>query len=68
MPYYAFKLLLTAWGLGYIDAFSFYQLCNNFGVQYAGFMLAAASNNVTQIGPRLLLEPILGFRTSYGRS
>ena len=61
MSYYAFKLLLTAWGFGY----SLATICTNFGIQYASFVITSAPGNVTQVGPRLLLEPLLGFRTSY---
>ena len=65
MTYQQFQLLMIFWQIGVIDTFSVLKLCVNCGSQYAGIVLSSAAGNFSDIGPKVLLEPVLGLRTSY---
>ena len=60
-----FQLLMIFWQLGLVDTFSVIKLCVNGGSQYLGVILSSAAGNTTQLGVKTVLEPILGFGTSY---
>ncbi len=60
-----FQLLMIFWQLGLVDTFNVIKLCVNGGSQYLGVILSSAAGNTTQLGVKTLLEPILGFGTSY---
>ena len=53
------------WQLGLVDTFSLIQVCVNTGSQYGAIVVASAAGNFSDIGLKVLLEPILGLDTSY---
>lgn len=53
------------WQMGVIDTFSVLKLCVNCGSQYTGIVSFLAAGNFSYIGPKVLLEPVFGFGTSY---
>ena len=57
--------MLLFWQLGLIDTFSMIQFCINTGSQYGAIVVASAAGNFSDIGPKVLLEPIIGLGTSY---
>ena len=65
MGYKEFQVLMIFLNLGVVDTFSVLKLCVNCGSQYMGVVLASAAGNFSNIGPKVLLEPIMGFGTSY---
>ena len=65
MGYKEFQLLMLFWNLGLVDTFSVIKLCVNCGSQYMGVVLSSAAGNTTELGIKSVLEPILGFGTSY---
>jgi len=65
MGYKEFQLLMIFWKLGLVDTFNVVKLCLNCGSQYIGVVLSLAAGNFSEIGPKALLEPVLGFGTSY---
>jgi hypothetical protein len=60
-----FQLLMIFWQLGLVNTFNVLKLCVNGGSQYLGVILSSAAGNTTQLGVKTVLEPILGFGTSY---
>lgn len=59
------KLMLFFWQAGFVDTFSLIQFCVNTGSQYWAIVVASAGDNFSDIGPKVLFEPILGLCTSY---
>ena len=59
------ELMFFFWQVGLVDTFSMIQFCINTGSQYGAIVLAAAAGNVSDIGPKVLLEPVLGLGTGY---
>jgi hypothetical protein len=59
------KLMLFFWQVGLVDTFSLIQFCINTGSQYGAIVLASAAGNFSDIGPKVLCEPIIGLGTSY---
>ena len=53
------------WHVGLVDTFSLLQFCVNAASQYGAIVAASAAGNFYQIGLKVLLEPIIGFSTSY---
>ena len=65
MTYQQFQLLMIFWQLGLVDTFNVLKLCVNCGSQYVGIVLSSAAGNFSDIGPKVLLEPVLGLGTGY---
>jgi len=59
------RLMLFFWQAGLVDTFSLLQFFINTGSQYGTIVLASAGGNFSDIGPKVLFEPILGLGTSY---
>lgn len=59
------KLMLFFWQIGFVDTFSLIQFCINTGSQYGAIVVASAAGNFSDIGPKVLFEPIIGLGTSY---
>lgn len=59
------KLMLFFWQVGLVDTFSLIQFCINTGSQYGAIVAASAAGNFSDIGPKVLFEPIIGLGTSY---
>ena len=59
------KLMLFFWQVGLVDTFSLIQFCINTGSQYGAIVAASAAGNFSEIGPKVLFEPITGLGTSY---
>lgn len=59
------KLMLFFWQVGLVDTFSLIQFCINTGLQYGAIIVASAAGNFSDIGPKVLFEPIIGLGTSY---
>lgn len=59
------KLMLFFWQVGLVDTFSMIQFCINTGSQYGAIVVASAAGNFSDIGPKVLFEPIFGLGTSY---
>lgn len=53
------------WQIGVVDTFSLIQFCVNAGSQYGAIVVASAGGNFSQIGPKVLFEPVLGFGIGY---
>jgi hypothetical protein len=53
------------WNMGLVDTFSVIKLCINCGSQYVGVVLSSAAGNFSDIGPKVLFEPVLGLGTGY---
>ena len=53
------------WNMGLVDTFSVIKLCINCGSQYASVVLSSAAGNFSDIGPKVLFEPVLGLGTGY---
>lgn len=49
--------------MGVVNTFSVLKLCTNCGSQYMGIVLSSAAGNFSEIGPKILLEPIFGLGT-----
>ena len=47
------------------DTFSLIKFCINTGSQYGAIVVASAVGNFSDIGPKVLFEPIIGLGTSY---
>lgn len=65
MTYTQFQILMLFWNMGLVDTFSVLKLCINCGSQYVGVVLSSATGNFSDIGPKVLFEPVLGLGTSY---
>ena len=65
MTYQQFQLLMIFWQMGIVDTFNVLKLCVNCGSQYVGIVLSSAAGNFSDIGPKVLLEPVLGLGTGY---
>ena len=59
------KLIFFFWQVGLVDTFSLIQFCINTGSQYGVIVIASAAGNFSDIGPKVLLEPVLGLGTGY---
>jgi hypothetical protein len=59
------KLIFFFWQIGLVDTFSLIQFCINTGSQYGAIVIASAAGNFSDIGPKVLLEPVLGLGTGY---
>ena len=59
------KLILFFWQVGLVDTFSLIQFCINTGSQYGAIVAASAAGNFSDIGPKVLFEPIIGLGISY---
>jgi len=46
------------WQVGLVDTFSLIQFCVNSGSQYGAIVVASAAGNFSDIGPKVLFEPI----------
>ena len=57
--------MLFFWQMGLVDTFSLIQFCINTGSQYGAIVAASAAGNFSEIGPKVLFEPIIGLGTSY---
>jgi hypothetical protein len=64
MPNYL-KTMLLFWQLGLVDTFTMIQFFIKTGSQYGAIVVAAAAGNFSDIGPKVLLEPVFGLGTSY---
>lgn len=53
------------WQVGLVDTFSLIQFCINTGSQYGAIVVASAAGNFSDIGSKVLFEPIIGLGTSY---
>jgi hypothetical protein len=51
--------------LGLVDTLTLVQFFTNIGSQYGAIVVATAAGNFSGIGPKVLLEPIIGLETSY---
>ena len=58
-------LMFFFWQIGLVDIFTLIQFCINSGSQYAAVVVASASGNFSDFGPKILLEPIIGLGTGY---
>ena len=65
MTYQQFQLLMIFWQIGLVDTFNVLKLCVNCGSQYVGIVLSSAAGNFSEIGPKVLLELVLGLGTGY---
>jgi len=65
MTYTQFQILMLFWNMGLVDTYSVLKLCINCGSQYLGVVLASAAGNFSDIGPKVLFEPVLGLGTGY---
>ena len=59
------KLIFFFWQVGLVDTFSLIQFCINTGSQYGVIVIASAAGNFSDIGPKVLLEPVFGLGTGY---
>lgn len=59
------KLMLFFWQVGLVDNLSLIQFCINTGTQYGAIVATSAAGNFSDIGPKVLFEPIIGLGTSY---
>ena len=66
MTYQQFQLLLIFWQMGLVDTFSVLKLCINCGSQYGGIVVTSAAGNFSEIGSKVLLEPVLGLPVCEG--
>ena len=53
------------WQVGLVNTFSLIQFCINTGSQYRAIVPASAAGNFSDIGPKVLVESIIGLGTSY---
>ena len=65
MTYQQFHLLMIFWQIGLVHKFNVVKLCVNCGSQYLGIVLSSAAGNFSDIGPKILLEPIFGLKIGY---
>ena len=65
MTYTQFQILMLFWNMGLVDTYSVLKLCINCGSQYVGVVLSSAAGNFSDIGPKVLFEPVLGLGTGY---
>lgn len=64
MTYKEFQFLMLLWKIGVVDTFNVLKICINCGFQYMGIVLSSAAGNFSDIGPKVLLEPVFGLNTS----
>jgi hypothetical protein len=62
---FSLKVLCFFWQIGLIDGFGFYQFLANGSVQYGVIVLSAAGENLTNISPMIMFEPVVGLGTSF---
>ena len=53
------------WQVGLVDKFSLIKFYINIGSQYGTIIAASVTSNFSDIGPKVLFEPIIGLGTSY---
>lgn len=63
MTYKEFQFLILLWKMGVVDTFNMLKICANCGSQYMGIVLSSAAGNFSDIGPKVLLEPVSGLGT-----
>lgn len=63
MTYKEFQFLILLWKMGVVDTFNVLKVCANCGSQYMGIVLSSAAGNFSDIGPKVLLEPVFGLGT-----
>ena len=63
MTYKEFQFLMLLWKMGVVDTFNVLKICTNCGSQYMGIVLSSAAGNFSDIGPKVLLEPVFGLGT-----
>jgi hypothetical protein len=51
--------------LGLVDTFILIQFFTNIGSQYEAIVVAAATGNFSDSGPKILLEPVTGIGIIY---
>ena len=54
---------MLLWKMGVVDTFNVIKICINCGSQYMGIVLSSAAGNFSDIGPKVLLEPVFGLGT-----
>ena len=59
------QLILLLWRLGAVNSLSVIKFCVNAGAQYGAIVIASAAGNFSDIGPKILLEPVFGLDTGY---
>lgn len=59
------KRILFFWQVGLVDTFRLIQFCIKSGTPYSAIVAASAAGNFSDIGPKVLFEPIIGLGTSY---
>jgi hypothetical protein len=65
MTYTQFQILMLFWRMGIVDTFSIIKVYVNYGSQYICVVVSSAAGNFSDINPNVLLQPVLGFGTSY---
>lgn len=63
MTYKQFQFLMLLYKMGVVDTFNVLKICANCGSQYMGIVLSSAAGNFSDIGPKVLLEPVFGLGT-----
>ena len=63
ITYKEFQFLILLWKMGVIDTFNVLKICTNCGSQYVGIVLSSAAGNFSDIGTKVLLEPLSGLGT-----
>ena len=63
MTYKEFQFLILLWKIGVVDTYNVLKICTNCGSRYIGIVLSSAAENFSDIGPKVLLEPVFGLGT-----
>lgn len=63
--YLSLKTMVLLWQFGLVDSLSMVQVFLNVSSQYGAIVVGAATRRYSNIGPRVLLEPVIGLGTSY---
>lgn len=63
MTYKEFQFLILLYKMGVVDTFNVLKICANCGSQYMGVVISTAAGNFSDIGPKVLLEPVFGVGT-----
>lgn len=58
MTYTEFQFLILLWKMSVVDTFNVIKICANCGSQYIGIVLSSAAKNLSDIGAKVLLEPV----------
>ena len=59
------KMIVLLWQLVLVDTFSMIHFFINAGLQYGTIVGLSAGGNFSEIGPKVLLEPLFGLATGY---